>query len=104
MRPRFSLLCIVLALMILALLGGAVLGYLGSTYYETSTRVMVAQTAGVLRYVLQSATELIALGVLAGGMGWLIMFAMRRDGWHRMERVTLMPQDYPGAPRFDNRR
>jgi hypothetical protein len=99
MSPRYALLNVVLAFAITSVIGGAVFGFLGATYFVTSSTALVALAADALSYVLRWAVTFVLFGATAGVLGWLAMFAAGRDGWHRMETVAFVPRDYLGASR-----
>ena len=59
---------------------------LTSGAYPTHT-LSLSEVVGGLRRISAAAGLLILLGYGAGVIGWLAMFALRRDGKHRIEAL-----------------
>ena len=98
MRPRFSLPVVALALTLATVVGTAVFGFLAasvtsSAAWSNPERAIAAMIGQVLTVV--------AFGSLAGALGWASMFALRLDGWHRLEKTAFSFHNYGGRSPFD---
>ena len=96
MSAPFKLPTVSLALALATVIGATIFGVLASA--------SPAQTVPPLQIspaVAKQLLVLVGLGYFAGALGWLAIFCMRRDGWHRLEWVALLPFNYGGRNPFD---
>jgi hypothetical protein len=101
MRPRLAAPIIFLTFAVLALLGAVLAGFFVLAFYPISGAQLVRLTAGVIRGPFQAGLTVLVLGGLSGTLAWLLLFALRRDGLHRMETAALLPRNYGGRSPFD---
>lgn len=100
MRPRFTL-GLVLTLAVAVVVGGAVFGFFGVSFYQTTSTRLIGLLAGGMGMALAAAANIVLFGAVAGVLGWLALFGLRRDGLHRLEWVALTPKNYGGRSPFD---
>lgn len=97
MHPRFSSPVVVLALALAVVVGTVVLGTLGSAVSNSPSTSTTLLTSIIMRQML----TILGLSAIAGVLGWFLLFWLRRDGFHRMEWVALLPFNYGGRNPFD---
>ena len=100
MRPRFTL-GLVLTLAVALVVGGAIFGFLSISFYQTTSTRLISLLAGGMGMALAAAVNILFFGAVAGALGWLALFGLRRDGLHRLEWVALTPRNYGGRSPFD---
>lgn len=99
--PRFSIPVVVLALALAVVVCTAVMGLIGASVLETQRQWLHMTPTTALGTFLNPIVSILALSAVAGAMGWTVLFALRRDGFHRMEWVALLPFNYGGRSPFD---
>jgi len=92
---------VLLTFAILALLAAAVFGFFAVAFYPMSSAQLIATTAFVLGGPFRVGVTVPVLGSLSGALAWALMFALRRDGVHRLEWVALLPANYGGRSPFE---
>ncbi len=97
MRSRFSLPVVSLAMAVAVVVGTGVLGLLGAAVGEGSPLTSAVALTSFMKPVL----SVLVLGAVAGALGWGALVLIRRDGFHRMEWVALLPFHYGGHDPFD---
>ena len=100
MRPRFSLLTLCLTLAIGLVAGGAVFGFLATSYYDAPASAIVPAVSAALVRVLGPVFGVLLLSAAAGALGWLALYCLGRDGLHRLEWVAFLPKNYGGKSPF----
>lgn len=95
MNSRFNVPVTALALSLAVVLGAALVGLLGSA--AGTTGGMAAPISVYIRPIL----DVLAAGAVTGIAAWMLLFAMKRDGYHRMEWVAFLPFNYGGRSPFD---
>ena len=94
MNSRFHLPTTALALSLATVLGAAFLGVLAGT---AGTSGAAAPVSHYLRPIL----GVLCAGAITGAAAWTVLFALKRDGYHRMEWVAFLPFNYGGRSPFD---
>ena len=98
MRPRFSLQVVVLAMTLAIVVGTAVFGFLAQSVVPYSTW---ANPERAIAAMIGQVLAIVALGSLAGTLGWAAMFVLKLDGWHRLEKTAFLPYHYGGRSPWD---
>jgi ABC-type transport system involved in cytochrome c biogenesis permease subunit len=96
MRPRFSFSVTVLALTAAIVVGTAVFGFLAPA--------VPAQRLAASHALASVIFQLLAFFVVSAGagiLGWVAVYCLKRDGWHRLEWVAFLPLNYGGTSPFD---
>src|ERR1041385_4700058 len=94
MRSRFNLSVIVIAAVLAFVIGIAVMGFFGAVAHDDNPDLLSPLTAGALSELGELVFAVLLASAVAGVLGWLTMFALRRDGSHRMEWVAFLPINY----------
>ena len=98
MRPRFSFSVVVLALTLAIVVGTAVFGFLPESVVPSAAW---ANPERAIAAMIGQVLAIVAIGSLAGALGWAALFLFKLDGWHRMERAAFLPYHYGGRNPFD---
>ena len=99
MRPHFRL-GAVLILAIAVVVGAAVFGFFGVAFYPMPGAQMISLLARGFAVVLAAAANVVVLGGCTGAVVWMVMFLLRRDGFHRLEWIALQQRNYGGKSPF----
>ena len=100
MSPRFSLLALFLTITVGLVAGGAVFGFLATSFYDAPASAMVPAVSAAMARVLGPVFGLLLFSAAAGALGWLVAYYLRLDGVHRLEWVAFLPRNYGGRSPF----
>ena len=92
MNPRFSLPTTVLALSLAVVLGAGLLALLAA---GGGASVAMVPTAEYIRRIFVIPIA----GAIVGAAAWMVLFALQRDGYHRMDWTAF--RNYTGRNPFD---
>src|SRR5437016_1022483 len=88
MRPRLTLPAFVFTFAVLAMLAVAVAGFFAVAFYQMTGATMIGILALIARGPLLAASSVIVMSALCSAAAWAAMFALQRDGTHRLEAAT----------------
>ncbi len=101
MAPRFSVSVIALAVVLAVVMLVAVIGFFGAVAHDDNPDLLAPVTASALGELGKLVFAVLLASAVAGVLGWLALFGLRRDGSHRLEWVAFLPANYGGRSPFD---